>query len=168
MPVQTEEKPAPLHLAFIAENRQQVEDFYRAAMEAGGKDNGAPGLCPEITQQTMQHFVIGPDTQHRKWFATNRRSQSFHRGDVHKRGPSMPLERVVAHLVLVRRMKGFRHAVVEVWPLGSHRRGSSSCTEYRLLGGGQITGDSRSCRRRAAWVFVRLHATNDFGCHGCY
>src|SRR4030088_2826248 len=40
---QTEEKPAHLHLAFTAENRQQVEAFYRAALEAGGKDNGAPG-----------------------------------------------------------------------------------------------------------------------------
>src|SRR3546814_16854926 len=37
---QTEEKPAHLHLAFTAENRQQVEAFYRAALEAGGKDNG--------------------------------------------------------------------------------------------------------------------------------
>src|SRR4030095_8197828 len=43
---QTEEKPAHLHLAFTAENRQQVEAFYRAALEAGGKDNGAPGLRP--------------------------------------------------------------------------------------------------------------------------
>jgi hypothetical protein len=31
-----EEKPAHLHLAFTAENRRQVEAFYRAAMEAGG------------------------------------------------------------------------------------------------------------------------------------
>src|SRR6185436_6871353 len=43
---QTEEKPSHLHLAFTAENRQQVDAFYRAAMEAGGKDNGAPELCP--------------------------------------------------------------------------------------------------------------------------
>ena len=33
---QTEEKPAYLHLAFTAENRRQVEAFYRAALEAGG------------------------------------------------------------------------------------------------------------------------------------
>ena len=43
---QTAEKPAPLHLAFTAENRHQVEAFYRAALQAGGKDNGAPGLRP--------------------------------------------------------------------------------------------------------------------------
>ena len=41
---QTEEKPAHLHLAFSAEHRQQVDAFYRAALEAGGKDNGPPGL----------------------------------------------------------------------------------------------------------------------------
>src|SRR5205814_10584757 len=35
---QTEEKPAHLHVAFTAENRRQVEAFYRAALEAGGKD----------------------------------------------------------------------------------------------------------------------------------
>jgi len=43
---QSEEKPAHLHLAFTAGNRQQVEAFYRAALAAGGKDNGAPGLRP--------------------------------------------------------------------------------------------------------------------------
>ena len=58
---QTEEKPAHLHLAFTAENRQQVEAFYRAAMEAGGKDNGAPGLCPDYHATYYAAFVIGPD-----------------------------------------------------------------------------------------------------------
>jgi catechol 2,3-dioxygenase-like lactoylglutathione lyase family enzyme len=58
---QTEEKPAHLHLAFTAENRHQVEAFYRAAMEAGGKDNGAPGLCPEYHANYYAAFVIGPD-----------------------------------------------------------------------------------------------------------
>jgi catechol 2,3-dioxygenase-like lactoylglutathione lyase family enzyme len=59
--VQTEEKPAHLHLAFSAENRQQVDAFYRAAMEAGAKDNGAPGLCPEYDANYYAAFVIGPD-----------------------------------------------------------------------------------------------------------
>ncbi len=58
---QTEEKPAPLHLAFAAENREQVDAFYRAAMEAGGKDHGAPGLCPEYHANYYAAFVIGPD-----------------------------------------------------------------------------------------------------------
>jgi catechol 2,3-dioxygenase-like lactoylglutathione lyase family enzyme len=58
---QTTEKPAPLHLAFAAENRQQVQDFYRAALEAGGKDNGAPGLRPHYHPNYYGAFVIGPD-----------------------------------------------------------------------------------------------------------
>jgi catechol 2,3-dioxygenase-like lactoylglutathione lyase family enzyme len=57
----TEEKPARLHLAFTAENRQQVEAFYRAALEAGGKDNGAPGLRPRYHANYYAAFVIGPD-----------------------------------------------------------------------------------------------------------
>ena len=58
---QTKDKPAPLHLAFTAENRQQVKAFYRAALEAGGKDNGAPSLCPEYHANYYAAFVIGPD-----------------------------------------------------------------------------------------------------------
>ena len=58
---QTSGKPAPLHLAFAAENHQQVRDFYRAALEAGGKDNGAPGLRPQYHPNYYGAFVIGPD-----------------------------------------------------------------------------------------------------------
>ena len=58
---QTEEKPAYLHLAFRAENRQQVEAFHRAALAAGGKDNGAPGLRPQYHATYYAAFVIGPD-----------------------------------------------------------------------------------------------------------
>ncbi len=57
----TEEKPAHLHLAFTAANRQQVEAFYRAALAAGGKDNGAPGLRPQYHANYYAAFVIGPD-----------------------------------------------------------------------------------------------------------
>ena len=58
---QTEEKPAHLHLAFTAETRQQVQAFYRAALEAGGKDNGPPGLRPQYSGNYYAAFVIGPD-----------------------------------------------------------------------------------------------------------
>ena len=58
---QTEEKPAHLHLAFVAENRQQVEAFYHAALAAGGKDNGRPGLRPQYSGNYYAAFVIGPD-----------------------------------------------------------------------------------------------------------
>jgi catechol 2,3-dioxygenase-like lactoylglutathione lyase family enzyme len=58
---QTAEKPAHLHLAFTAENRQQVEAFYRAALQAGAKDNGPPGLRPQYSGNYYAAFVIGPD-----------------------------------------------------------------------------------------------------------
>src|SRR5262249_34328027 len=58
---QTEEKPAHLHLAFTAENRQQVDAFYRAAIEAGAKNNGAPAVCRESHANYSAAFVIGPD-----------------------------------------------------------------------------------------------------------
>jgi len=58
---QSDEKPAPLHLAFAAKSRRQVEAFHRAALEAGGKDNGAPGLRPHYHANYYAAFVIGPD-----------------------------------------------------------------------------------------------------------
>ena len=57
---QTQERPAHLHLAFKAESRQQVEAFHRAALQAGGKDNGAPGLRPHYHADYYAAFVIGP------------------------------------------------------------------------------------------------------------
>ena len=58
---QTTEKPAHLHLAFAAENRHQVDAFHCAALEAGGRDNGAPGLHPNYSGRYYAAFVIGPD-----------------------------------------------------------------------------------------------------------
>ncbi|WP_341503190.1 VOC family protein [Gallaecimonas sp. GXIMD4217] len=58
---QSEEKPAHLHLAFVAEDRRQVDAFHRAALEAGGKDHGAPGLRPHYHENYYAAFVIGPD-----------------------------------------------------------------------------------------------------------
>ena len=56
-----EEAATHLHLAFKAENREQVEYFYRAALEAGAKDNGTPGLRPQYHSNYYAAFVIGPD-----------------------------------------------------------------------------------------------------------
>lgn len=58
---QTDEKPAHLHLAFTASSREQVDAFYHAALSAGGKDNGAPGLRPNYHAHYYAAFVIGPD-----------------------------------------------------------------------------------------------------------
>ena len=53
--------PGPLHLAFTARDHAQVDAFYRAAIAAGGRDNGAPGLRPHYHPDYYAAFVIGPD-----------------------------------------------------------------------------------------------------------
>ncbi len=57
----TDERPAHLHIAFVAESRQQVDDFYAAAMGAGGQDNGPPGIRPQYSGRYYAAFVIDPD-----------------------------------------------------------------------------------------------------------
>src|SRR5260370_34708622 len=41
------ETNAPVHIAFVAKDRAAVQAFYTAALPAGGKDNGKPGLRPQ-------------------------------------------------------------------------------------------------------------------------
>lgn len=50
-----------LHIAFRAANRQQVDEFYRAAIAAGGQDNGPPGPRPEYHDKYYGAFVLDPD-----------------------------------------------------------------------------------------------------------
>ena len=57
----TTETPAHLHLAFSAATRSQVDEFHRAALAAGARDNGAPGLRPHYHPNYYAAFVIGPD-----------------------------------------------------------------------------------------------------------
>lgn len=57
-----EQNPAtPMHLAFVANSREEVDAFYAAALEAGGKDNGAPGIRPHYHANYYGAFVIDPD-----------------------------------------------------------------------------------------------------------
>jgi len=50
-----------VHVAFAARDRKAVDSFYRAAIEAGGRDNGAPGLRPEYHAGYYGAFVLDPD-----------------------------------------------------------------------------------------------------------
>ncbi|MCC6276335.1 MAG: VOC family protein [Oligoflexia bacterium] len=50
-----------LHIAFRADNHEQVDEFYRAALAAGGKDNGKPGLRPEYHENYYGAFILDPD-----------------------------------------------------------------------------------------------------------
>jgi catechol 2,3-dioxygenase-like lactoylglutathione lyase family enzyme len=49
------------HIAFAAPDRPTVDGFYKAAMAAGAKDNGAPGLRPHYHENYYAAFVIDPD-----------------------------------------------------------------------------------------------------------
>lgn len=53
--------PARFHVAFAARDRAQVDAFYKAAIAAGGKDNGKPGLRPEYHPNYYGAFVLDPD-----------------------------------------------------------------------------------------------------------
>ena len=51
----------PIHVAFVAETRAAVDAFYRAALAAGAKDNGAPGLRPQYHETYYAAFVFDAD-----------------------------------------------------------------------------------------------------------
>jgi catechol 2,3-dioxygenase-like lactoylglutathione lyase family enzyme len=55
------EPQRPMHIAFIAENREQVRAFHAAAIAAGGTDNGAPGIREVYHPNYYGAFVLGPD-----------------------------------------------------------------------------------------------------------
>jgi catechol 2,3-dioxygenase-like lactoylglutathione lyase family enzyme len=81
-----EASPTHLHLAFTAESRQQVETFYRAALLAGGKDNGAPGLRPNYHGNYYAAFVIGPDGHNIEVVCHEPEAQPLHREDSQEQG----------------------------------------------------------------------------------
>jgi catechol 2,3-dioxygenase-like lactoylglutathione lyase family enzyme len=61
------ERPVPpdaksgLHVCFAAPTRQSVDAFHVAALAAGGKDNGKPGLRPDYGGSYYAAFVVDPD-----------------------------------------------------------------------------------------------------------
>jgi catechol 2,3-dioxygenase-like lactoylglutathione lyase family enzyme len=51
----------PVHVAFRVSSRAIVDAFYKAAMAAGGRDNGAPGVRPHYHEHYYGAFVLDPD-----------------------------------------------------------------------------------------------------------
>ena len=51
----------PIHVAFRVSSRAAVDAFYQAALAAGGRDNGAPGLRPSYHASYYGAFVLDPD-----------------------------------------------------------------------------------------------------------
>jgi catechol 2,3-dioxygenase-like lactoylglutathione lyase family enzyme len=51
----------PVHVAFRADSRALVDAFHAAALAAGGRDNGPPGLRPHYHENYYGAFVLDPD-----------------------------------------------------------------------------------------------------------
>jgi len=50
-----------MHVAFRADSRKQVDAFYEAAIAAGGRDNGPPGIRAHYHPDYYAAFVLDPD-----------------------------------------------------------------------------------------------------------
>jgi catechol 2,3-dioxygenase-like lactoylglutathione lyase family enzyme len=59
--IQLGDPSGPLHVCFSAADRATVDRFHGAALKAGARDNGAPGLRPEYHPNYYGAFVIDPD-----------------------------------------------------------------------------------------------------------
>ena len=55
------EKDSGLHFCFTAPTRSSVNAFYNAALGAGGRDNGKPGVRAEYDPNYYAAFVVDPD-----------------------------------------------------------------------------------------------------------
>ena len=53
--------PGPVHLAFAAPDQETVDAFHDAALAAGGRDNGAPGLRPHYHSGYYAAYALDPD-----------------------------------------------------------------------------------------------------------
>jgi catechol 2,3-dioxygenase-like lactoylglutathione lyase family enzyme len=51
----------PVHIAITTDDRAAVDEFYKAALAAGGRDNGAPGLRPHYHPSYYAAFVFDHD-----------------------------------------------------------------------------------------------------------
>ena len=51
----------PTHVAIVSPDRATVQAFYAAALAAGGRDNGPPGLRPHYHQHYYGAFILDPD-----------------------------------------------------------------------------------------------------------
>lgn len=52
---------ASTHLAFAASERAIVDEYWRAALQAGGRDNGAPGIRDHYHPHYYAAFILDPD-----------------------------------------------------------------------------------------------------------
>jgi catechol 2,3-dioxygenase-like lactoylglutathione lyase family enzyme len=59
--IETRGTPGAVHVAIVSPDRATVDAFHAAAVAAGGKDNGAPGLRPQYHDTYYGGYVLDPD-----------------------------------------------------------------------------------------------------------
>jgi catechol 2,3-dioxygenase-like lactoylglutathione lyase family enzyme len=69
-----------MHIAFDAESHEQVDAFHAAALEAGGRDNGAPGLRPAYSDTYYAAYVLDPNGNNIE--AVFRGEAAIHKGEL--------------------------------------------------------------------------------------
>ena len=67
----------PLHLALLAPDQDTVDAFHIAALGAGGRDNGAPGLRTRYHDEYYAGYVLDPDGNNVEAVHHGRREQGF-------------------------------------------------------------------------------------------
>ncbi len=74
-----DEKPVTrrLHIGFVAPSRAHVDEFWRAGMEAGYRDDGEPGPRPQYGDDYYGGFLLDPD---------GLSAEAVHHGSVRERG----------------------------------------------------------------------------------
>ena len=83
-----------LHIGFAAPSRERVDEFWRVGTEAGYRDDGAPGLRPEYSDDYYGAFVLDPD---------GNSAEAVHHGDTARRDAIDHLWIGVADLAAARR-----------------------------------------------------------------
>jgi catechol 2,3-dioxygenase-like lactoylglutathione lyase family enzyme len=62
---EAEQSSGPIHMAFVADSREQVDAFHRAGIEAGYRDNGPPGVREQYSSEEggryYAAFLLDPD-----------------------------------------------------------------------------------------------------------
>lgn len=56
-----DEVSSPIHIAFSTDKRTVVDQFWEAALQAGGQDNGAPGIRPHYHAHYYAAYILDLD-----------------------------------------------------------------------------------------------------------
>jgi catechol 2,3-dioxygenase-like lactoylglutathione lyase family enzyme len=77
----------PQHIAFVAPSRAAVDAFHAAALAAGARDNGPPGLRPDYHASYYGAFILDPDDHNLEAVTHRPEGAGARRGGAKRAGP---------------------------------------------------------------------------------